>query len=317
MCIDNFWVGHVAHSTSSAHPLLTLLPARFRAPQASSQAAMVKALCVGNVYCGKTSLVKRYTRNTFSHGYTTSIGVDFMLKNLTIDGQAVKIQVWDVGTLQKHTITLILLFYAVFIPSMCSLGAQSAPLLGHHSFACAHPDLLSLSLLAFPCPPTAGQDRFAGLSRAFYMFSNGAIVVFDLGDRASFEAAARWKRDIDDKIELRNGLKVPVLLLGNKCDLYKDAGAGGDQPCVTEAQIQAFVKEHNFFKYYPVSALDGTNVAMAVDDLVREIVRRTQLPADPASGAADSMTAERYHNPTGESKGVPVKAESEQSGGCC
>jgi len=221
---------------------------------------MVKTLCVGNVYCGKTSLVRRYARNTFQHGYTTSIGVDFMLKNLTVEGQTVKVQVWDV----------------------------------------------------------AGQDRFAGLSRAFYMFSNGAIVVFDLRDRASFEAAARWKKDIDDKIELRNGQKIPVLLLGNKCDLFKPSESGfasGDHPCVSEATIDAFVREHSFYKYYPTSALDGTNVQTAIDDLVHEIVRRTQLPADPAS-AADTMTTERYHS-QGETKSVDVKSEKESDSGCC
>ena len=47
---------------------------------------------------------------------------------------------------------------------------------------------------------------------------------------------------------------------------------------VSDSTIHAFVEQHGFYKYYPTSALDGTNVHTAIDDLVGEIIRRLRLP---------------------------------------
>ncbi len=35
----------------------------------------------------------------------------------------------------------------------------------------------------------------------------------------SFESIAKWKAEIDSKVLLPNGSPLPVILLGNKCDL--------------------------------------------------------------------------------------------------
>jgi GTPase SAR1 family protein len=62
----------------------------------------------------------------------------------------------------------------------------------------------------------AGQDRFQGLARIYYRDAFGAFVVFDVMNPNSFESARRWKMDIDSKVFLRDGSKIPVILLGNK-----------------------------------------------------------------------------------------------------
>ena len=43
---------------------------------------------------GKTSLLKRFVDETFHCDTLTTIGVDFNVKILTIDGADVKLQIW-------------------------------------------------------------------------------------------------------------------------------------------------------------------------------------------------------------------------------
>ncbi len=62
----------------------------------------------------------------------------------------------------------------------------------------------------------AGQDRFQGLARIYYRDAVGAFVVFDMFNPKSFESAKKWKQDIDSKVFLADGAKIPVVLLGNK-----------------------------------------------------------------------------------------------------
>jgi hypothetical protein len=47
----------------------------------------------------------------------------------------------------------------------------------------------------------------------------GAFVVFDMFNAKSFESAKKWKQDIDSKVFLADGSKIPVVLLGNKVHL--------------------------------------------------------------------------------------------------
>ena len=48
----------------------------------------------------------------------------------------------------------------------------------------------------FPCAltlyDTAGQERFAPLTRPFYRQADGILLTYDVGDRGSFERAANY-----------------------------------------------------------------------------------------------------------------------------
>ena len=62
----------------------------------------------------------------------------------------------------------------------------------------------------------AGQQRFIGLAPTYYMHAVAAILVFDITNYSSLEIAKKWKQDIDEKVFLQNGEKVPVILFANK-----------------------------------------------------------------------------------------------------
>ena len=56
-----------------------------------------KVLVIGDVGVGKTSMVNRIVYNTFSEKYKATIGCEFGLKILEINGESVRIQLWDLA----------------------------------------------------------------------------------------------------------------------------------------------------------------------------------------------------------------------------
>ena len=54
-----------------------------------------KILLLGDSGVGKTSLIFRWTMDTFNPSLGSTVGVDFKAKKVNIDGENVQIQVWD------------------------------------------------------------------------------------------------------------------------------------------------------------------------------------------------------------------------------
>ena len=50
---------------------------------------------IGNSGVGKSCLLIRFTDDTWSDSYVTTIGVDFKIKTLDVEGKSVKLQIWD------------------------------------------------------------------------------------------------------------------------------------------------------------------------------------------------------------------------------
>ena len=54
---------------------------------------LFKVLLLGDSGAGKSSLILRYTDDTFNSSLVSSIGVDFKVKKKEIEGKIIKIQV--------------------------------------------------------------------------------------------------------------------------------------------------------------------------------------------------------------------------------
>lgn len=54
----------------------------------------VRLLTLGESGAGKSSLLLRYTLDEFSLEYMPTIGIDFRLKTVEINGEPIKVQVW-------------------------------------------------------------------------------------------------------------------------------------------------------------------------------------------------------------------------------
>ncbi len=50
-------------------------------------------------------------------------------------------------------------------------------------------------LIKLNCWDTAGQERFQSVTRSYYRGASGAIIVYDVSDRKTFEHLRRWIQD--------------------------------------------------------------------------------------------------------------------------
>jgi Ras-related protein Rab-8A len=66
----------------------------------------IKLLMIGDSGVGKTCLLLRYANDSFSPTFITTIGIDFKIKNVDIDGTRIKLQIWDTAGQERfRTIT--------------------------------------------------------------------------------------------------------------------------------------------------------------------------------------------------------------------
>lgn len=56
---------------------------------------LFKIILIEDSGVGKTSLMRRYTDNTYSKDGASTIGVDFKIKTVVVNGKRVKLQIWD------------------------------------------------------------------------------------------------------------------------------------------------------------------------------------------------------------------------------
>ncbi|CAI5945254.1 unnamed protein product [Closterium sp. NIES-65] len=74
--------------------------------QKSKLAAAVKILLIGDSAVGKSSLILRFSEDNFRSDLTSTIGVDFLIRTMEIDGEPVKMSIWDTAGQEKfRTIT--------------------------------------------------------------------------------------------------------------------------------------------------------------------------------------------------------------------
>jgi len=67
---------------------------------------LFKVVVVGDCGIGKTSLVQRFKSGLFTDRYTNTIGVDFAMKTVLIEGKRIKLQIWDTAGQERfRTIT--------------------------------------------------------------------------------------------------------------------------------------------------------------------------------------------------------------------
>ncbi|MHA1231365.1 MAG: Rab family GTPase [Candidatus Helarchaeota archaeon] len=56
-----------------------------------------KVVLLGDSGVGKTSIIDRYVNNRFKDKYQPTLGVDFLIKDITINENKIKLIIWDIG----------------------------------------------------------------------------------------------------------------------------------------------------------------------------------------------------------------------------
>eukprot|EP01113_Clastostelium_recurvatum_P013230 TRINITY_DN16983_c0_g1_i1.p1 TRINITY_DN16983_c0_g1~~TRINITY_DN16983_c0_g1_i1.p1 ORF type:complete len:196 (-),score=33.04 TRINITY_DN16983_c0_g1_i1:59-583(-) len=52
-------------------------------------------MVVGDSHTGKTSMIRRFAEDSFENTYIPTVGVDFRIRTIEMDGSVVKLQVWE------------------------------------------------------------------------------------------------------------------------------------------------------------------------------------------------------------------------------
>ena len=67
---------------------------------------LLKLLLIGDSGVGKSCLLLRFADNSYTDSYISTIGVDFKIRNMEIDGKKAKLQIWDTAGQERfRTIT--------------------------------------------------------------------------------------------------------------------------------------------------------------------------------------------------------------------
>ena len=61
-----------------------------------------KILTLGETTVGKTSLLNKFTENTFSKTQFATIGIDFKLKKININGKTIELKIWDTAGQERY-----------------------------------------------------------------------------------------------------------------------------------------------------------------------------------------------------------------------
>eukprot|EP00253_Pinus_taeda_P035059 PITA_35059 len=69
---------------------------------------------------------------------------------------------------------------------------------------------------------TAGQERFRAVTSAYYRGAVGALLVYDISRRQTFQNICRWLEELRSKYliaTMHSDSGIVTMLVGNKCDL--------------------------------------------------------------------------------------------------
>lgn len=107
----------------------------------------------------------------------------------------------------------------------------------------------------------SGQAHFAAVRSKFYNKADGALLVFDLTNKKTFENLESWLTETKEGV----GADIPMFILGNKMDL-------SDLIAIQDPEITSFADQHNW-KWAKSSAKTGDNVENAFNSIASEVMK--------------------------------------------
>ncbi|KAL1492516.1 hypothetical protein ABEB36_010757 [Hypothenemus hampei] len=130
----------------------------------------------------------------------------------------------------------------------------------------------------------AGQERYGNMTRVYYKEAVGAFIVFDVTRRDTFESVAKWKTDLDSKVQLPDGSPIPCVLLANKCDQQKEG-------LVTNpVKMDEYCKENGFAMWFETSAKENIHIDEAARALVEQVLEKDSIINQDKKGDQFSIT---------------------------
>eukprot|EP01114_Cavostelium_apophysatum_P021967 TRINITY_DN780_c0_g1_i1.p1 TRINITY_DN780_c0_g1~~TRINITY_DN780_c0_g1_i1.p1 ORF type:complete len:207 (+),score=50.48 TRINITY_DN780_c0_g1_i1:146-766(+) len=167
---------------------------------------LFKYIIVGDTAVGKSCLLLQFTDKRFQPVHDLTIGVEFGSRTVTIEGNQIKLQIWD----------------------------------------------------------TAGQEKFRSITRSYYRGTTGALLVYDITRRETYDHLTEW---LEDCRKYSNPNMV-IMLIGNKCDLE-------EKRAVSREEGERFAKANGLF-FLETSAKTDQNVDEAFIATAKTIYEKAE-----------------------------------------
>ena len=142
---------------------------------------------------------------------------------------------------------------------------------------------------------TAGQERFRAITSSYYKGAMGALLVFDISKKQTFDNLDRWLNEI----RAFTKPEVCIILVGNKSDLAYMREVPLDDAVKYAAQQK--------IPYFEASALAATNVDKVFEELLVGIARVNDPMFDSVTETPKVDT----------SKSVKLGADKKKKMTCC
>lgn len=141
--------------------------------------------------------------------------------------------------------------------------------------------------------------RYRAVTSAYYRGAVGAMLVYDISKRQSFDHIPRWLEELRGHADKN----IVIILIGNKCDLES-------QRAVPTEDAKEFAQKEGLF-FLETSALEATNVESAFTTVLTEIfniVNKKNLTASEgqSNGNPGSLAGKKIVVP-GPAQVIPEK----------
>ncbi|KAL8139869.1 hypothetical protein V2J09_005890 [Rumex salicifolius] len=209
---------------------------------------LFKYIIIGDTGVGKSCLLLQFTDKRFQPVHDLTIGVEFGARMVTIDGRPIKLQIWDTVT------------FLTFSKPKWGDADKRKRILSRNCFHC----ILVISFELGSQMLQAGQENFRSITRSYYRGAAGALLVYDISRRETFNHLASW---LEDARQHANP-NMTIMLVGNKSDL-------SNRRAVSKEEGEQFAKEHDLL-FLEASARTAQNVEEAFVNTAAKILEKIQ-----------------------------------------
>jgi small GTP-binding protein len=262
----------------------------------SSWDYIAKLVCIGDSGTGKSSLVIRLCEGRFSPHHDVTIGVEFGSRIVPVGPPN-----------RKPSIPKPSLSHDSSASTPDAASQDSPPGLPEPPIAKPTP-VVEQKHMKLSLWDTAGQETYKSVTRSYFRGASGALLVFDISRRPTFEHVQDWLSDLRAIAET----DIVVILVGNKSDL---AAGEENKREVTVAEAAEWARKNGVLEYVETSAKNGEGVELAFARVAEKIYENIEAGKydlyDRRSGVKGPGPGQQGRVKLG------VDAKKGAAGGCC